>query len=382
MSTSIYGHTWRGMARQMGEFLAENLDHPGLGWPRINSRRVRRRVESPPAGPSAGLRVLVIGDLTLELPVEIEATRSQLLAALRGKNGDAKTQAGRLCHKRIRWKMAKARVGGFVAHAAPVATALGASVTVATAVPIPMPDRFEAFFEQYALDRRFVSGVPGPCPVTILLCCTDGTISIRRRSICGAAGLNWPTASASEYDVILADPCHPADRKATLGKLAKYLGHGSGRHLIGLRIGSQWARSDLGPTHDERIWSFVRREDAQSLLERFTLHGSRLGRGGAAADQEMATHLHDKCGIAKLVLQLGSRGAVLVNGIPCPYHVHACPMKSVNPAGSGDMLLAVTTLSSAWGADDRTSLRRGVAAATGHVAGLDLPHSLEELDAA
>ena len=46
------------------------------------------------------------------------------------------------------------------------------------------------------------------------------------------------------------------------------------------------------------------------------------------------------------------------------------------------MLLAVTTLSSASGADDRTGLHRGVAAAMGHVAGLDLPHSLEELDAA
>lgn len=44
-------------------------------------------------------------------------------------------------------------------------------------------------------------------------------------------------------------------------------------------------------------------------------------------------------------------------------------------APSGDMHLAVTTLSSASGANDRTSLRRGVA-------GLDLPHSRDDLDAA
>ncbi len=71
-----------------------------------------------------------------------------------------------------------------------------------------------------------------------------------------------------------------------------------------------------------------------------------------------------------------------MNGIPCPYHVQTCPMEPVNRIGNGEVLLTVTTLSSASGADDRISLRRGVAAATGHVAGLELPRSLDELDAA
>ncbi len=360
------------MRSHLSSFLSRGLDALDLGWPQLAASPTRRRPEALRPAPPSGLRVLIVGDLTLELPVEVEATRAHLMAALRN-GGD---------QRKLRWKMAKARVGGFVAHAAAAATALGASVTVATAVPIPLPDRFEAFFDRHELDKRFVSGLPGACPVTVLFCCTDGTIPIQRRSICGAAGPDWLANAADEYDVILADPCHPAGRKATLGKFAKYLDQGSRRHLIGLRIGSQWTRSDLGPTHDRRIWSFVRREDAQSLLDRFTPNVGRRSRGGPAADQAMAKHLHDQYGIAKLVLQLGSRGAVMVNGIPCPYHVHACPMKPVNPAGSGDMLLTVTTLSSAAGADDRTSLRRGVAAATGYVAGLDLPRSLKELDAA
>ena len=86
--------------------------------------------------------------------------------------------------------------------------------------------------------------------------------------------------------------------------------------------------------------------------------------------------------IAKLVLQLGTEGAVMLNGNPCPYHLHTCPLAASEVATPGDTLLAVTTLASAQGADDRTSLRRGVAAATGQVAGLELPTSFHELDAA
>ncbi len=71
-----------------------------------------------------------------------------------------------------------------------------------------------------------------------------------------------------------------------------------------------------------------------------------------------------------------------MNGVPCPYRVQTCPLAPANATGAGDTLMAVTALSSASGADDRTSIRRGVAAATGQVAGLPLPTTLEELDAA
>lgn len=70
--------------------------------------------------------------------------------------------------------------------------------------------------------------------------------------------------------------------------------------------------------------------------------------------------LRERTKATKLVLQLGSRGAMMLNGLLCPYHVHTCPVERCDPIGAGETLLAVTTLSSASGADDRLSLRRGV----------------------
>ena len=69
-----------------------------------------------------------------------------------------------------------------------------------------------------------------------------------------------------------------------------------------------------------------------------------------------------------------------MNGAPDPYHVHTCPVEPERVDGPGDTLLAVTTISSASGSDDWTSVRRGGTAATGIVAGLELPTVLEELD--
>ena len=94
----------------------------------------------------------------------------------------------------------------------------------------------------------------------------------------------------------------------------------------------------------------------------------------------VSKRLHDDYGIAKLVLHGGHRGAVLMNGIPMPQRVETCPLASNGDIFPGDTLMAVTALSSAAGASDRASLRRGVAAATGLIAGLPLPSSLEELD--
>ena len=95
----------------------------------------------------------------------------------------------------------------------------------------------------------------------------------------------------------------------------------------------------------------------------------------------MAAALKKRLGIGCLIIHSGSRGAVLVNGRRRPLRVPTCPLECVDGVGAGDILLTVTMLSSAAGANDRISLERGVAAATGRVAGLDFPTSLEELDA-
>ena len=41
---------------------------------------------------------------------------------------------------------------------------------------------------------------------------------------------------------------------------------------------------------------------------------------------ELAERLHRLFGMARLVVQLGADGAVMLNGIPCPYRVHTCPV--------------------------------------------------------
>ncbi len=358
------------MRSRLSSFLTRNLNNLELGWPRIGPSGSHEHREPPVAGDGPGLKVLVVGDLTLELPVEVEATKAQLLAALQGRTD----RSG------LRWRMSKVRASGFVTHATRTAATLGAEVSVCTVVPVPLPHQLERFFEEHPVDRRFVVGLPGPSPVTVLFCCKDGTVPIRRRSVVSAAGLSWPPAAKMNFDVILADPCHLAHRDVVVHGISHCLSHSAVRPVVGLRIDSQWPRCDLAPARDGRVWSFARRRDARQLAER--LAASEPGLGGRGDEDAVARCLRDECEIARLVLQLGPRGAVLMNGIPCPYHVETCQMEPVNRVGNGEALLTVTTLSSASGAGDRISLRRGVAAATGHVAGLELPRSLDELDAA
>ena len=145
---------------------------------------------------------------------------------------------------------------------------------------------------------------------------------------------------------------------------------------VGLRLDERANLKDFLPIRDSRVWTFLRRRDGLQLA------GRELDSGSEGRELELVRHLHERFKIARVVVQLRSQGAVMMNGTPCPYRVHTCPVSRAKFTAAGDTLLAVTTLSSASGANDKTSLRRGVAAATGQVAGLDLPTSFEELDVA
>ncbi|MHC4094211.1 MAG: hypothetical protein ACYSVY_28710, partial [Planctomycetota bacterium] len=129
------------MAKQLGEFLTRNLANPGLGWPLRPASRRREATARTENSSLSGLKVLIIGDLSLELPVDVAATRRQLLASLRaGAPNDS-----------LPWTPSKPRAGGFAANAGRAAAALGAQVSVCTIVPVPMPGRFERFFEEHAV---------------------------------------------------------------------------------------------------------------------------------------------------------------------------------------------------------------------------------------
>ena len=354
------------MRKRLSGFLTRSLDDLTLGWPRRSLPRAPEAKAGASGGRPSSLKALIIGELVLELPVEVEGTRGELLALLRSGRRDRMPS----------WRMSELRLGGFVAHAARASVALGAEVSVCTFVPVPTPGRFESFFDELAIDRGHVSGLPGPCPVSIIFCCKDGQVTLRRPSILNATCVGVPTNVEAGFDVVLADTCHLGYGGANVHLLLDRLRHTSNSLVVGLRIDPRWNCGDLAVTHDDRVWAFVRYHDARQLA-------ARIAKAGVDGDEDsIAECLHDEGGVAKLVLQLGPRGAVLLNGIPCPYHVQACPMDSASSTGAGHTLLTITTLSSALGADDRTSLRRGVAAATGQVAGLDPPVCLEELDAA
>ena len=82
MYTQFASQTRATMREQLGEFLTSNMANAGLGWPiRTASRRPKPRMRRT-GTPLTGLRVLIVGELTLELPVEVAATRRELLASL------------------------------------------------------------------------------------------------------------------------------------------------------------------------------------------------------------------------------------------------------------------------------------------------------------
>ncbi len=363
MSTQCLSESAAEMRSQLGDFLARNMENPSVGWPLRASSGGVQAASQASSGSLAGLRTLIVGDLTLELPVDVATTRQQLLTALRGQSPA----------ESFRWAPAELRAGGFVARTARAAVALGARVSVCVIIPIPTPARLDRFLEEHGVDRRYLTGVPSPCPIDMLFRCQDGVVVERHRRRSVTIASNLPPAAADDFDVILVDPCGLRERNALLSSVSSCLDHGTEHLTLAFRLDGRAGGDEISIAQETGVWTFVRLHDAMQLVGRMT-NGSVSGLG------TLAKRLHDDYGIARLVLQGGPRGAVLMNGVPVPHRVETCPLASSSDIFPGDTLMAVTALSSAAGANDRASLRRGVAAATGLVAGLPLPSSLEELD--
>ena len=211
------------------------------------------------------------------------------------------------------------------------------------------------------IDRGYLVGLPGACPVTILLGCQDGHAVEWCRRTMPAAGSDLPRAAAEEFDVILINPGRLAERGSILRLASRCLDRVATRLTVALRLGRRLGADDAAVARHSGVWTFIRSRDARHLVR-------QAGAQVSTDTDTLVRCLCDHYGIARLVLQRGPRGAVLMNGIPCPYRVQACPLAPVTASGAGDTLLAVTALSSASGSSDRTSIRRGVAAATGQVA--------------
>ena len=352
-----------GMRAELSSFLTRNLNHPRLGWPRLvrsdSEDACTRRAFTKTTGP----RVLIVGDLALELRVEVNGTRTELLDVLHGeKNG-----------RGLHFQAAELAVGGFVGRTVPVAAALGARISVCTVVSDPMPDRLRDFFKVYDVDARFATPVAAPCPTHIQFRCADQRL-VPLKVAPSEQGTLDVAAALDHFDVALVDGCELVGGSELRRRLIRFVQQLKPTLTLGLRADGHWNRRDFGSAHGGRIWTFVRQSDARRLAKR--LGGYEL----ANEDDQATVRRLARLGPNKLVVQLGRRGAVLLNGFPCPYYVRTCAIDDKAVGGAGAILLAVTTLSAAAGADDRTNLRRGVAAATGAVAGLPPPRSLDELD--
>ena len=345
----------------LARFLKEHLYDPTGGWP----CRVNRSTRSPRVGKASPgmLNVLVVGELDLELTIGVETTCAQLIDVLRSR-----------ATGRGRWRMSGVRIGGFAAHAGRAAASLGHRVALCTVVPAPLPACFEGLFAEGAADMRFVKACPTSCPVILHARCRDGEVAVRRPRVPWLHEPELPGTAVGEFDVVLVDASSCDIHSAVLRAIHQSL-HANGKPLrVGLRAGERWNQQVLALGRDPRVWTFTRADDWQ----RFIGTCGDVGRDGnepSAAESTCA-----RCGVHRLVLQRGALGAVLLNGVPKPHRVHTCPMSYNGHRGAGATLAAITTLSSALGADDRTSLQRGVDAATAHVAGLELPVHLTELD--
>ncbi len=360
LETEILSETGR-MRKDLSLFLEGHLRDPAKNWPR--SRRPGR---NPAAlrGSSHGLDVLVVGELALELTVCVETTCRHLRGAMKSRSAE-----------RLRWRMSRVRLGGFAVHAGRAAASLGHRVSICTTVPAPLPPCFEKLFTEDPFDTRYVTACPGSSPMTIRACCRDGELTARRPGAFSDHAPQLPKRAVAAFDVVLVDASSCAACTAVLNVIRQSLQAQGGPTRVGLRVGDQWCSHVLALARDPRVWTFVRVGDWQEFArERRNLQcgADRRLSGGCAGDHY---------GVRRLVLQQGARGAVLLNGRPDPCRAHTCPVRRDGRAGAGATLQAITTLSSALGSDDPTSLQRGVDAATAYLADLDLPVTLAELDA-
>ena len=349
---------------ELSAFLERHLTDPSYGWPPRSLRLTDPGLHPEMSAETGGLNVLVLGDLGLELPIEVKGTKAVLRASLQpGSSG---------CE--LAWRLGKPQVGGFVAYAARAAVALGAHVTVCTTVPVPVPISLRQFLDKYDSHWRFVAALPGKCPVTFVFHCVDGFVVQSRPGTCPTSCAGLPRLGENEFDAILLDTAS-AQWRSKLTRTAQDPLRGLTRPCaVGVRGSADWSSRNARLTRNGQTWTFIRGEDARQLVYDSVICNDHTN------DEVVARRLQRRLGIAKLVLLLGSEGAVLMNGLPAPQQIHTCPVDPIQPVGAGATLLSVTTLSSAAGANDLTSLGRGVSAATGFSAGLDLPASFEELD--
>ena len=323
---------------------------------------VDRRARSPRGG---ALRVLVVGDLGLEMPVDVPGSQSQFLRSLKGQS--AQLDLG--------WSTRRMRVGGFVGRAAGFAYSLGAEVSICTIVPAEPPDPISRFLRGFAERQMFLTTVSGNCPIDTRFRCADGVLSVRRRGILDQTLPHLPDQACCDFDLLLIDPSQLAWKSPIMDWLAGVLNVRAGTPLAAVRVDNIGpVDSDVCDRWDDRVWPFMRLTDARAA------YAAHIDPQSGTTGLNWIDELRSLGRFEQLVIQLGEGGAAVSRPSAPVERVLTCPVEPVDYCGAGDLLMTVAGLSLANGVDTMTCFRRAVQAATGLVAGLQPPGSLEELD--
>lgn len=376
----------RGLEEESGAVFphAPNLDNPR---PRADGST---GVTFSTAGPVTNhepvdrtLEVLIVGNLTLEFRRRTRGKKSDLTAALNGAGPGKKPS----------WPttLGRPQAGGFVAGAARVAHSLWCRVHLACIVPVPLPHEFEGFFQEINANTDHVIPEAGEPSWSVRLDCDDGQLRLQQPGVKVVTALRVPAGALERFDAILVEPMAQPQRSAVWEALRPGDDATSRRATVALRAGSDWDGPDLEAARGCGHWLFLDRQRVMEAGRRITGNAEialpshcpcplKNVLGSCRQVAALGACLKERIGPCRLVTGLGACGTLMLSRTPQPEYFPTAPISSPEPVEAGDVLLAVTALSSASGASDQQSVRRGVVAATGSVAGLPLPLSLEELD--
>ncbi len=330
------------------------------------------------------LDVLIVGSLVKHVRRKIDADKADVAAASRDSGrDDSLWREGAL--------LARPTIGGFAARVARTAHSLWCRVHLCCAVPTPVPRVFERFFREVEADTQYMRSTAGQPPVRIELLCSDGRTVVHQPGPKQASAPHLPEDVLDRFDAILVDPGGEPIRSRVLSSLRPRDPAEPRRATVAICGRGDWNWRDFHTTRECADWLFFTRGGVIAAAHRVAPSADvapghccpcALGStpGACRLTAALGACLKEKVGSCRLVATLGACGACLLDTAPNIEYFPTAPIRNGDDPGAGDTLMTVTAVSSSSGAADAVSVRRGVVAATGCVAGLPLPLRLEELD--
>jgi len=291
-----------------------------------------------------GLRILVVGTLVLDIVLALKSRLEELGAAI--STGTEKIRAD--------WGV-RARVGGFAAWASRVAYRTGARTWLSSVISLPTPTLFEEFFEQVNADTTLLTAFPGPAPASVQLLGPDGHLLLTRSGGVGHIPPSIPDDLADRFDAVVVNPGPQVARKQIFDRLLRTKPQSDGGPTIAVCGRSDWSAAELGRIRDTGWFLFFNEGEALEVAR-------RIGCAHALGVNETARLLKARVGASRLVITLGHRGALILNGHKEPLHIAAVPVHECDTTGAGDLLVAHTAIKRAKGFSDEESLAAAVSA--------------------